>query len=53
MHTALPHADELPLLRAAAPADAIRENGKPLANPGLKARASERGAIPVELQAGT
>ena len=53
MHTALPHADELPLLRAAAPADAIRENGKPLANAGLKARASERGAIPVELQAGT
>ena len=37
----------------AASADAIRENGKPLANAGLKARASERGAIPVELQAGT
>lgn len=37
----------------AASAEAIREGGKPLAEAGLKAKAPERGAIPVELPAGT
>ena len=37
----------------AASADAIREDGKPLADSGVKSRAPERGAIPVELAAGS